>query len=250
MLVDIHAHLNLKQFERDLSQVIERARKAKVAFIVSNGGSQKENEHTLALSSRYAMIKAAIGIDPNETEKMTEEEIQDSIDFIKKNKENIVSIGEVGLEGKYPNMNIKKQEEVFQRMIELSEKTRLPLNIHSRQTEHRVFEMVQSSDVKNAIFHCFCGRLELAKKIVDDGHFVSITTNIVNDLESQKLAKELPLTNLLTETDSPFLSPFKGKRNEPAFVIEALKKIAELKGIKIEEAEEQIFENSKTVLGI
>ncbi len=247
MLVDIHAHLAAKEFEKDLDELIERAKKAGVAFIVSNGIA-RENVQTLEIAEKYDIVKATLGLDPIEAEKLRDERIDETISLIEKNKDKIAGIGEVGLEGKYPSPNVKRQKEVFQRMIELSEKAKLPLIIHSRMMEQQAFEMVQSSNAKNAVFHCFSGRLSLAKKIAEAGHFVSITTNVVRDTGNQEIAKQVDINSLVTETDSPFLSPFPGKRNEPAFVEEAVRKIAELKHMKLEDAERAILANSKSII--
>lgn len=203
---------------------------------------------------------------------MDDDELEALVDFIGKNKEKICGIGEVGLD--YKNTSdkilIDRQKRVFERMIGLSEKTKLPLMVHSRKAESEAFDMVKSSNTKNAVFHCFMGNLSVAKKISDAGHFVSVPTNVVFNSLVQEIAREIDINSLVVETDSPFLSPFRGKskdnpdskarlglsdltslhslRNEPAFVVEAVKKIALLKKIKLEIAEEKIFANSEKII--
>jgi TatD DNase family protein len=108
--------------------------------------------------------------------------------------------------------------------------------------------MISSSDAKNAVFHCFMGKLSVARKISDAGHFVSVPASVVFNSQVQEIAKAIDINSLVAETDAPFLSPFKGKRNEPAFVVEAVKKIAELKRMKLQEAEEIILQNSEKIL--
>ena len=248
----MHCHLAIKDFEKDLLQVIERAKKARLEFCVAVGTNMKDNLETLGIAKRFPFVKPAIGVYPQDSERLDDEELEDLIDFVEQNRGNIAGIGEVGLDYKDSpeKIIVEKQKKVFGRMIELSEKTKLPLMIHSRKAESDAFEMIKSSNAKNAVFHCFMGKLSIAKKIADSGHFVSVPTNVVFSSGVQQIAKEIGLHSLVAETDAPFLSPFKGKRNEPAFVVEAVKKIAELKKMKIEDVEEIIFGNSKRIANI
>jgi len=250
MFADIHCHLATRDFERDLSLIIDRAKKAGLKFCIAVGTNARDNLETLDIARRFSFVKPAIGIYPQEAEQLDDDELEALVDFIGKNKEKICGIGEVGLD--YKNTSdkilIDKQKRIFERMIGLSEKTKLPLIIHSRKAENDAFDMVKSSNAKNAVFHCFMGNLSVAKKISDAGHFVSVPTNVVFNSLVQEIAREIDINSLVVETDSPFLSPFRGKRNEPAFVVEAVKKIALLKKIKLEDAEEIIFQNSERII--
>ncbi len=247
MLADMHCHLVLRDFQKDLADVIERAKKANPGFIVSVGGNVQENAKTMEISRKFQLIKPAIGIDPQWVDKMDEAQIEEIADFILKNREKIAMIGEVGLDYSR-NYSVEKQKKAFERMIQLSEKTKLSLSIHSREAEQDAFDMVSSSDAKNAVFHCFMGKLSIAKKIADLGHFVSVPTNVVFNSQVQEIAQNIDIRSLVVETDAPFLSPFRGKRNEPAFVAEAVKKIAELKKMKLADVEDVIFENSSKII--
>lgn len=252
MLVDTHCHLEDKQFDRDLDEVIERAKKANVLFAISNGLNKKGNEKILSISRRFDIVKCAFGLYPSEAEKMSEDKIMDSIRFIKKNKDFIVAIGEIGLDYLYTKDSdlIQKQKFALGKMIELAEKIKKPVILHSRKAEQDVFEMIQSSNVKKAVFHCFTGKLSIAKKIASAGFCFSIPANVVFSLNLQELVKTIDIKQLLTETDSPYLSPFKGRRNEPAFVVESVKKIAEIKKIDLKEAENILSENANGLFGL
>lgn len=250
MFADMHCHLILSQFQKDLAEVVERAKKANLQFAVSVGCNLEENFRTLELAKQFSFIKPALGLYPQEAEPLDEEQVDEICDMIRQNKEQIVGIGEVGLDYKHTKDSalIEKQKKAFEKMIKLSEKTKLPLMIHSREAEQDVFDLVKSSNAKNAIFHCFMGKLSIAKKISDSGHFVSVPTNVAFSSEVQGIAEEIDLRSIIVETDSPFLSPFKGKRNEPSFVVEAVKKIAALKKMKLEDAEEIVFETSNKII--
>jgi len=252
MLIDTHCHLEDRQFDKDLDEVIKRARRANVAFAISNGLNKKGNEKILSISRKFDIVKCAFGLYPSEAEKMGEDRILSDISFIEKNKDYIVAIGEIGLDYLYTKDSdlIGKQKFALNKLIELAEKIKKPVILHSRKAEQEVFEMIQSSNVKKAVFHCFTGKLSIAKKIAEAGFYFSIPANIAISSNIQELAKTVDIKHLLTETDSPYLSPFKGKRNEPAFVMEALKKIAELKKMELKEAENAILENSEKALSI
>ena len=243
----MHCHMVLRDFQKDLAEAVGRAKKANLGFIVSVGGTSEDNAKTLEIAGRFPLVKPALGIDPQFAGKLDSEQISEIADFILKNQEKTAMIGEVGLDYSR-NYSVEKQKKAFERMIQLSEKTKLPLSIHSREAEQDAFDLVSSSDAKNAVFHCFMGKLSIAKKIADSGHFVSVPTNVVFNSQVQEIAKEIDLRSLVVETDAPFLSPFRGKRNEPAFVAEDVKKIAELKKMKLGEVEEMIFENSKKII--
>ncbi|MBU4352031.1 MAG: TatD family hydrolase [Nanoarchaeota archaeon] len=245
MLVDIHCHLDFEGFN-DLNEVIERAKGAGVIFIINNGISKKSNRKTLELVGKYDVIKPALGLYPDEALKMNDRQIKSEIEFIKKSKP--IAIGEVGLDGmRVPNMI--RQKEVFQKFIDLAKELDIPIIVHSRQAEETAVEMLEKSKVKKVIMHCFNGSLKLAKRIEKHGWYFSIPPIICYANQFKDLVKEVSSNYLLTETDSPFLSHEKGKRNEPMNVKETLKVIAEIKQIEVEEAEKIIFMNYKRLFG-
>ena len=251
MLLDIHAHLDHFQFKDDLPDVIERA---KDVLIVASGINPETNRFALYLSGKYRNVKASLGLYPIEAleaeikrgEYPIEPEkfdIDGEIGFIKENKDLIVAIGEIGLDYSLVPETEKKQKELFQKMIEFAEKIKKPVVIHSRKAEQEVIDMLESSRLKKIILHCFCGKQKLVKRAQDNGWYFSIPTNVVKSQQMQFIAETTNINNLLTETDSPYLSPYPGKRNEPSFVIEAVKKIAEIKRMDVKEAENNIFKN-------
>ena len=250
LLIDIHAHLDHLQFEKDLDEVIDRARKAGIKKIITNGIDQITNRKTLKLSKKYDIVEPALGIFPPDAlptapshhgdYTKTEFDIDEEIEFIKKSKP--IALGEVGMDLRWGN-NQSAQTELFNKFISLSEKLDVPMIIHSNKAEKQVIDLLESSNVKKAILHCFCGRFTLIKKAADLGYYFSIPANIVNAQHFQKMVETLPLSNLFTETDCPYLSPFRDKRNEPAFIAESIKKIAETKKLTVEDTANNIFMN-------
>lgn len=240
MLVDIHAHLDFKDFDSDRDEVIKRAHDADVIAIINNGTSPETNRKTIELSKKYHLIKPALGLYPTDGVKLTDEELDKEFKYIENSKP--VAFGEVGLDLK-ELPDLKKQKEVFERFIKLSNKLKIPLIVHSRKAEQEAFDCLVSSGAKLVNMHCFSGKLSLAKKIEDQGWYFSIPPNIVFSEHFQTLVKTISLSHLLTETDSPFLSNTKGSRNEPANVAFTVKKIAELKGLDPLETENNLFLN-------
>src|SRR3989344_881299 len=151
MLVDVHAHLDDAQFEKDLPEVIKRAEKNEVKIIISAGIDQKSNRNTLKIAQEYPIVKSALGIYPSTAITLSHEEINNELDFIRKRK--ITAISEIGLDNTYPNL--KKQKEVFVECIKIAEKKNIPLIIHSRKAEQETIETLQTSKSKKIVMHCF-----------------------------------------------------------------------------------------------
>ncbi len=240
MIIDVHAHMDFPEFDKDRDEVIERCKKNDVKVIISNGTNLKKNKKVLALSKKYNIIKPAFGIYPTEAEEMSEKEITETLSFIEKNKP--VAIGEVGLD-LYRGTNLEKQKKVLKKLIKISEKLDIPIIVHSRKAEKETVEFLKENKAKKVILHCFCGNKELTEEAESLGYSFSIPVSIIKNKTFRKLAKRIQLKSILTETDAPFLSPYEGKRNEPSYIKESIKKIAEIKGITSEELEKIIFMN-------
>ena len=240
MIVDVHCHLDYKQFDKDRDEVIKRAKENNVKIIISNGTDLESNKKVLELSKKYDIVKPAVGLYPVEAESMPEEEINETLDFIKNNKP--LAIGEVGLD-LHEGKNIEKQKEVLKKLIKIANEKEIPIILHSRKAEGQMIELLKETKPKKVILHCFCGNKELTEEAESLGCLFSIPTSITRTKTFRKLAKRIQLKSILTETDAPFLSPYEGKRNEPSFIKESIKKIAEIKKITEEELEKIIFMN-------
>ena len=240
MLFDVHAHLDSRQFEKDLPEVIKRAEDAGVVAVINNGTDVSSNRETLELARKYRIVKPALGIYPSDALKMSDEDIEREIGFISGQK--IVAIGEVGLDF-YKVPDHERQEKVFLRFIALAKRMDVPLIVHSRGAEERTFELLQQEGAKRVVMHCFSGSQELAGKVEKAGYFFSIPPVIMNSKRFQKLAKKISVARLLTETDSPFLSHVSGERNEPCNVAVTLKKVSEIKKLELSEVKKIFFMN-------
>jgi len=264
-LVDVHCHLNHEMFKDDLDEVLERAKKAGLKSILVSGINPPSNKEVLELAKKYPLIKASLGIYPIDALGLGSDEAglpehQGPIDldaefkFIEKNINNVAAVGEVGMDFYWAEKEktYKQQAENFRKIIKFCIKIKKPIVIHSRKAEEECLDILEE-EIKNdeipVIQHCFSGRKSLMTKAIELGHYFSIPPNIVKASNFQTLVKKAPMKQLLTETDSPWLSPYKDKKNEPAFVVESIRKIAEVKGLSEKEAADQIWKNYVKIFG-
>lgn len=248
LYIDVHSHLDFEGLIERLDEVIANAKKAGLRYIVTSGITPQTNRKVLEISKKYPdIVKASFGLYPmdaltRETNEKNEFDVDEELSFWQKNKDKFISIGEIGLD--YKNgKDAKMQKEVFSKVLDSAKKLNKPVIIHSRKAEADAIEVLQSSSIKKVIMHCFSGRKHLVKKAYDLGYSFSIPTNVVRLQQFQEMVQEIDINHLFCETDAPFLSPFKEQRNEPAFIVESYKKIAELKGLTLEEVEKNIFMN-------
>jgi TatD DNase family protein len=248
MLVDVHAHLDFPDYEKDLDEVIRNNKAAGVGAIICNGVSAESNRKVLALAKKYDIIKPSLGIYPVHVADMPEQNFDEELEFISKQK--IVAIGEVGLDylngDDNPHGNSKEliMKKCFEKFIGLAERKNLPIICHSRRAELDVIEMLESSNAKKVVMHCFMGRKHLVKRILDNGWSLSIPCIIGKLQQFQDNVALAPIGQILTETDAPYMSPFpETRRNEPMFIEGTIKKIAEIKSLDETEAGLLIFNN-------
>ncbi len=269
-LVDVHCHLNHHDFRNDLDQVIDRARKAGLKAIIVSGTNTPCNREVLELSQKYPIIKVSLGFHPIDALGLSEGDtgipkqnqpinLDEEFKFIEENKDQIVSIGEAGLDFHWDKDNHEKQKNIFRKIIKFALKIKKPIVVHCWEAEEEAIDIlekeikrraVKEGEFKNeipVIMHCFNGRKSLISRARDLGFYFSVPPSILRIGNFQTLVKKVGLKQLLTETDAPWQSPYKGKRNEPAFVAEAVRKIAEIKEVSEEEAAGQIWQNCQKV---
>jgi len=245
MIVDVHTHLTHEDFRNNLDEVIRRAEKVGVKHVISNGTNLEDNRKVMELSKRYEMIEPALGLYPLEAEKLSEKQLNEVYEFFNKNK--FIAFGEIGLDRKDPNSNFKKQKEVFEKILSLAEKSNKPVIVHSRKAELDCIEIIESYRLKKVIMHCFSGKFKLVKRVENNGWFFSIPTNITKLLHFQNIVNEVSLNQLFTETDAPFLSPYKDRTNEPSFIVETIKKMSEIKKMEESEIKNIIYMNFQKI---
>ncbi len=256
MLIDVHSHLDHSLIISRIDEIIQRAKLIGLKHIVTNGINPETNRMSLELSKKCPIVKCAMGLYPRNTLKKEVEDsgyplkiddfdLDEEANFIRKHKNNVTAIGEVGLD--FVDGENKQQIVDFGKVIELAEELKKPVIVHSRKAEQKCIEILESSSLKKIVMHCFCGKKSLVKRIEGNGWFLTVPTTVVRSQQFQDLIKIVPISQLFCETDAPYLSPYKDKLNEPAFVIESYNKIAEIKEMDITEVINNIYMNWQKV---
>ena len=247
MFVDSHAHIDGPEFDADRDEVLERAQAAAVTTILNVGTGDPHSgvfERAIELGRRCDRVYTAIGVHPHDA-RFYDDRAESLIRELLKTGERVIAWGEIGLDFHYDNSPRDVQEEVFRRQLRAARDCGLPVIIHTREAETETIEILQSEYTgaeRRGVFHCFSGSRDLALRALDLGFLISfsgiVTFRKADDLRA--LAQEIPLDRLLIETDCPFLAPvpYRGKRNEPAYVVEVARCIAELRGLQIEQVAE------------
>jgi TatD DNase family protein len=237
MLIDSHAHLEMKEFANDRLEVIERAKLAGVNIIVTVGTNLRLSREAVSLAGQYENIYASIGVHPHDVGKIGNTTYDELKELAGRKK--VVAFGEIGLDF-FRNIAPQFQQiKKFGEQLQLAKELHLPVIIHDREAHDQSIKMVKASGLRRGVFHCFSGDYEMAKQCLDWGFYLSVpgVVTYAKATTIQNVVKKVPLSSLLVETDCPYLAPdpYRGKRNEPAYVVQTVKKIAEIKGISPEE---------------
>ncbi|MEM5834783.1 MAG: TatD family hydrolase [Candidatus Aenigmatarchaeota archaeon] len=242
-MIDVHCHLEQEDFSQDRDKVIEECKK-ELKAIITCCAHPKDFDLTLSLVEKYkGFVFACVGIHPEYIKEISEEEKNNFIEKIKANKDKIVGIGETGLDFfwiKEENFQ-EKQKALFVELINLAKELNLPLIIHSREAYEEAVKILEKEDAKKVLLHMF-GENHLAKRIVENGWFVSMNTIVLKSKKHKKVVRDVPLERIMLETDSPWLGF--GKRNTPLSVKIVAEKIAEIKKASLEEVKKITTENS------
>lgn len=255
MFIDTHAHLNLKDYKDDVEEVIKRTLENGV-FIVNVGTDFGTSKKAVELAEKFLGVYAAVGFHPNDSK---EEFNYSALKELALNPK-VVAIGETGLDYyriKGGDLSVeKKQKEIFREQIKLAIELKKPLVIHCREAHSDLISILNSHysklNTRFGVLHSFSGNLEQAEKYRKMGFKIAFNGIITFSRGYDEVILKTPLEDILIETDCPFLTPipYRGKRNEPLYVIEVAKKIAEIKGLSLEKVREQTTKNAKELFGI
>lgn len=249
-LIDSHCHLDMDSYSGDLDDVLKRARQYGVHSIITIGIDETSSIAAVKMAHDYPFIKATVGIHPHDVEQIDADTYTRLQKLVQENREQVVAYGEIGLDYVKNYSPKSTQLRAFEEQLSLAKELDLPVIIHDREAHDDCLALLQSMAPfpKGGVMHCFSGNIELAEKVLDLGFYISIpgVVTFKNGLELQEVAKNVPLESMLLETDGPFLSPvpWRGKRNEPAYVAYTAQKIAELKKITIDQVAEQTSINT------
>jgi TatD DNase family protein len=248
MLVDSHCHLDFPDFADDLDAIVGRAEAAGIGRIVTISTRVKRLEELLAITARFPNVYCSVGTHPHHADEEDRIPADKLIELTKHPK--VVALGEAGLDYFYQHGSREAQERGFRAHIAAARATGLPLVVHTRDADEdcgRILEDEMAKGSFRAVLHCYTGGRDLALKAISLGLSISFT-GILTFKKSQglrDLAAELPADRIMVETDAPYLAPgkFRGKRNEPAYVAEIAKVLAETRGVSLDEISRQTTEN-------
>ncbi|UCZ53299.1 TatD family hydrolase [Bacillus shivajii] len=254
MLFDTHVHLNADQYEEDVEEVIERAKEAGVENMVVVGFDEKTILKAMDLVEKYDFLYAAVGWHPVDAIDLEDRHLQWIEELSAHPK--VVAIGETGLDYHWDKSPKDVQKEVFRKQIHLAKKVNLPIIIHDREAHADIVEVLKEENAQEVggVMHCFGGDAEIAKECLDMNFYISFggLVTFKNAKLPKAVAKEVPLDRLLIETDAPFLAPhpYRGKRNEPAYVKLVAEQIAELREMSYEDFANETTKNAQKLFGL
>jgi TatD DNase family protein len=244
MFVDSHCHIDGPEYDADREEVIARARDAGVTTILNVGTGDPQSgafERAVELAEKHDGIYAAIGVHPHDAKLFDDRAEQKLIDLVR-HSQRVIAWGEVGLDYHYDHSPREMQREVFRRQLCLARSLELPVVIHSREADDDTITILRdelNDYERGGVMHCFGGSLPMARSAIELGFFISFagTVTFKKAEDVRDIARQLPLDRLLIETDCPYLSPvpFRGRRNEPARVVEVARCLAELHERSLEE---------------
>jgi len=285
-LIDTHCHLEMDEFSPDRDEVIKRAKDAGIEAIITIGSDLKGNIGGLELSKKYDSIYSSVGFHPHDAKDFSEEifekikawateyKIQESnpplppftkggrggitiSELRTPNSElnpKVVAIGEIGLDYHYDNSPREIQREVFIKQLQFAKEINFPVIIHSREAKRDTLEIIKESGINKGVLHCFSGDIDMAERAMAMGFYISIAGPVTfkNARKPKEIAKMIPDDYLLIETDAPYLTPepFRGRRNEPSYIVHTAKAIAELRGITLEDLSRITTINAKRLFKI
>ena len=257
-LFDSHSHLNDEKFNEDREEQIKKIRESGVSNFITAGYSVESSKKALEIAKKYDFIYTTAGVSPNDIPQ-TEEELWKQLaeieKIVEKNKEKICAIGEIGLDYYWNTDNKELQKKAFIEQIKIANKYNLPIVIHTREAVMDTLQILKENKVtKTGVFHCCPQNRELIKEGLKLGFYISFAGPITfkNSKNAEEMINLVPNDRILIETDSPYLAPepVRGTRNTPANVKYIAQKIADVKGLTLEEVEKITFENTKNILYI
>ena len=245
-LVDAHVHLSDAEYNGHIDELVADAKNAGVAALVTNSMDLRTCQNDIKLSEQFPnLVYPALGIHPWNVNVLKEGELEESIDFILKQKSKVKAIGEIGLDYKYETI-WEKQTVVFDKMLRLAETLELPVIIHSRGTTDKIVEILPSYRLKRILLHWFSHPMTALVKALDNGYFITEGPPATYSNGIREVIEKTPLTNLLTETDGPvayWKQPFNGQLTKPSYIRNVVGAMAEIKKVSVETVADQIIRN-------
>ena len=253
MIYETHTHFDDEAFDKDRDEVVKAAMAAGVGRFVNVASSIQSSRTSIELARKYPEFSAAVGVHPEHAEELDEE--GEDILRLLAGDENVVSIGEIGLDYYWDEPERSIQKDRFARQIHLARQLKLPIIVHSREAAADTLDIVRSENAADVggIIHCFSYSAEVAKKFIDLGFYIGVggVVTFKNGRKLKEVVETIPLDMIMTETDSPYLAPVpkRGKRNSSEYLPYIIEKIANIKGLTTAQIEKATYANAVRLFG-
>ncbi|MCI7095835.1 MAG: TatD family hydrolase [Clostridiales bacterium] len=253
MLFDTHAHLDDRAFDADRAELLASLPEQNLALVMNPGCSLASSRNAAALAAQYSYLYAAVGSHPDAADEVTDAVLDEYRKLCKRNLK-IKAIGEIGLDYHYEDIPRDIQQRAFRAQMALAQELKLPVIVHEREAHADGMAVIQDFPEVTGVFHCYSGSAEMARQLVDRGWYIGFTGVLTfkNARKAVEVAATLPLERIVLETDCPYMAPepFRGKRNDPGKLIRMAEKLAEIRGLPVEEIQLITLENGKRLYRI
>ena len=253
MLFDTHAHMDDRAFEEDREELLASLPGAGLALVMNPGCSLASSYNAVKLANAYDYIYAAVGSHPDVADEVGEEVLEQYRTLVRENPK-VKAIGEIGLDYHYEDIPREIQLKAFRMQMELARELGLPAIVHEREAHDDGMKVVHEFPEVTGVFHCYSGSAEMARQLVERGWYIGFTGVLTfkNARKALEVAASIPLDRIVLETDCPYMSPepFRGKRNDPGKLYRMAEKLAELRGLTVEEVHRITTENGKRLYRI
>ena len=253
MLFDTHAHMDDRRFDADREVVLQGLNEKGVALVMNPGCSLESSRNAIALAEKYPFVYAAVGSHPDVADEVNDAVLEEYRKLCKLHPK-VKAIGEIGIDYHYEDIPRELQLKAFRMQMELAREVQLPVIVHEREAHEDGMAVVREFSDVTGVFHCYSGSAEMAAQLVDKGWYIGFTGVITfkNARKAIETIERIPLERIVLETDCPYMAPepFRGKRNDPGYMFRMAEKLAEVKGISVEEAQAVTMENGKRLYRI
>ena len=253
MIFDTHAHMDDRAFDEDRAQLLEHLPNQQIALLMNPGCSLESSRNAVKLANRYDYVYAAVGSHPDAADEVNEVVLEEYRELCKLNPK-VKAIGEIGLDYHYEDIPREIQLKAFRAQMELARELNLPAIVHEREAHEDGMAVVREFSDVTGVFHCYSGSAEMARQLVDKGWYIGFTGVLTfkNARKAVEVASSIPLERIVLETDCPYMAPepFRGKRNHPGYLYRMAEKLAEIRGISVEEIHAVTTENGRRLYRI
>ena len=253
MLFDTHAHLDDRAFDEDREALLASLPEQGLALVMNPGCSLESSRNTVKLAAAYDYIYAAVGSHPDVADEVNEEVLEEYRQLCKNNPK-VKAIGEIGLDYYYEDIPREVQQKAFRMQMELARELALPVIVHERDAHEDGMKIVREFPEVKGVFHCYSGSAEMARQLVNEGWYIGFTGVLTfkNARKAVEVAASIPLDRIVLETDCPYMAPvpFRGKRNDPGKLVHMAEKLAEIRGVSVEEIHRITTENGRRLYRI